>query len=171
MTGITVPSISLPPLVKLEGNCHNLYHYKVETKKDLVNIVRHLTIVVSLNPTTQGRMNAVFEANGKLYYVRVDVDGNPRGEYFIERTLYQCVCDDTSELITWYDWYVEAEDERYGFDEVWEVLNPEPLYIKCPRSPIDGCFIPEGIGEGDNHYLDTLSRMKGFSTLINELKD
>lgn len=44
MTNITVPSYTLPQLVQLEGNNHNLYHYQVETKKDLVDI----TLVISL---------------------------------------------------------------------------------------------------------------------------
>ena len=80
MTNITVPSYTLPQLVQLEGNRHNLYYHQVETKKDLVDIVRHLTAVVGFNPTTLSGSRAVFKANDELYLLTADADGNPNGE-------------------------------------------------------------------------------------------
>lgn len=175
MANITMPSYTLPPLVKLEGNRHNLYYHQVETKKDLVDIVRHLTAVVGLNPTTLSGSRAVFKANDELYLLIADADGNPSGEYFIELSLHKCICDNTSELITWFDLYVAEEDERYDFDDVWEELDNNPPVLRCPRSTFaksfTGSFSPEGINAGLYQYISMLSQIEMFSTLINELKD
>ena len=171
MANIIMPSYTLPLLVKLEGNRHNLYYHQVETKKDLVDIVRHLTTVVGLNPTAQCKVSEVFEVNGQLYYLQVSADGNPSGEYFIERTLYKCICDNTSELVSWFTQYNLKANKHLHFDDIWEVIHPEPLYLRCPRSSIDGRFIPEGINAGYNHYLFNLSRIEVFANLLAQLKD
>lgn len=171
MANITMPSYTLPQLVKLEGNSRNLYHYQVETKKDLVDIVRHLTAVVGLNPSTLSGSRAIFKANNEIYLLIVDAEGNPSGEYFIELDLHKCICDNTSELVTWYDWYVPDEDERYDFDYIWEQLDEIPPVLRCPRSSIAGSFIPAGATAGFNLYIATLSREEVFANLFNQLKD
>lgn len=175
MTNIAMPSYTLPPLVKLEGNRHNLYHHQVETKKDLMDIVRHLTIVVGLNPTTLSGTRAVFKANDELYLLTADADGNPSGEYFIELSLHKCICDNTSELITWFDLYVAEEDERYDFDDVWEELDNNPPVLRCPRSTFansfTGSFSPESINAGLNQYVTMLSQIEVFANLLAQLKD
>lgn len=175
MTNITMPSYTLPQLVKLEGNSRNLYHYQVETKKDLVDIVRHLTAVVGLNPSTLGGSRAIFKANNEIYLLIIDAEGNPSGEYFIKLDLHKCICDNTSELITWYDWYVQDEDELYTFDDIWEELDDNPPVLRCSRSTFadsfTGTFSPEGINAGLNQYVTMLSQIEVFSTLINGLKD
>ena len=175
MANITMPSYTLPQLVKLEGNRHNLYHYQVETKKDLVDIVRHLTTVVGLNPTTLSGSRAIFKANDELYLLLVGADGNPSGEYFIELDLHKCICDNTSDLITWFDLYVPDEDERYDFDDIWEELDTNPPVLRCPRSSFAGSFTgsfsPEGINAGLNQYVAMLSKVEVFANLLAELKD
>lgn len=171
MANITMPSYTLPSLVKLEGNRHNLYHHQVETKKDLVDIVRHLTAVVGLNPSTLSGSRAVFKTNNELYLLTADAVGNPSGEYFIELSLHKCICDNTSELITWFDLYVAEEDERYDFDDVWEELDDNPPVLRCPRSTFAGSFSPEGINAGLNQYVTMLSQIEVFANLLAQLKN
>lgn len=175
MANITMPSYTLPQLVQLEGNRHNLYYHQVETKKDLVDIVRHLTAVVGLNPSTLSGSRAVFKANDELYLLLVGADGNPSGEYFIELDLHKCICDNTSDLITWFDLYVPEEDERYDFDDVWKELDDNPPVLRCPRSShadsFTGSFSPEGINAGINQYVTMLSQVEVFANLLAQLKD
>lgn len=170
MTKIIVPSFTLPRLVELEGNPHDLYYYQVETKGDLINIIRYLTTVVTLNPSAQCRVNAVFKANNELYYLRVDVDDNHNGEYLLEWTLYQCTCSKTSELNSWYDWYSIADEERYGFDDIWEPEDLNRFIQKLPKSLGDR-YIPESIAAGYDEYLSMWQQTNMFSTLFHQLKD
>ena len=170
-----MPSYTLPQLVKLEGNRHNLYYHQVETKKDLVDIVRHLTAVVGLNPSTLSGSRAIFKANDELYLLLVGADGNPSGDYFIELDLHKCICDNTSDLITWFDLYVSEEDERYDFDDVWKELDNNPPVLRCPRSSFaesfTGSFSPEGINAGLNVYIAMLNQDEVFANILAQLKD
>lgn len=171
MPNITIPSFNLPQLVQLEGNRHNLYYHQVGTKEDLVSIVRHLVTVVGLNPTTLSGSRAIFKANDELYLLMVDADGNPSGDYFIELSLHKCICDTTSELMTWYDWYKPDEDERYSFDDIWEELHTTPPILRCPHSSVVGSFVPGGTYAGLNQYITMLSQIEAFANIFNELKD
>lgn len=173
MTNITVPLYTLPQLVQLEGNRHNLYYHQVETKKDLVDIVRHLTAVVGLNPTTLSGSRAVFKANDELYLLTADADGNPNGEYFIELIMHKCICGNISELVTWFIQYDMEANKHLYFDDIWEELPllSDPFELECPRSSITGSFIPEGTHAGLNAYIAMLSQDEVFANLLAQLKD
>ena len=173
MTNITVPSYTLPQLVKLEGNRHNLYYHQVETKKDLADITRHFTVVVGLNPTTLSGSRAVFKANDELYLLTADADGNPSGEYFIELIMHKCICSNISELVTWFIQYDMEANKHLHFDDIWEELplHSDPFELECPRSSISGIFIPEGTHAGLNAYIAMPSQNEVFANLLAQLKD
>lgn len=173
MTNITMPSYTLPQLVQLEGNQHHLYHYQVETKKDLVDITRHLTTVVGLNPSTLGGYRAVFKANDQLYLLTASTDGNPNGEYFIELIRHKCICNNISELVTWFIQYDMKANKHLHFDDIWEELPllSDPFELECPRSSIAGSFIPEGTNAGLNAYIAMLNQDEVFANLLAQLKD
>lgn len=148
MTNITVPSYTLPQLVKLEGNDDNLYYYQVETKKDLVDITRHLTTTVGLNPSVflnpsaLSGSQAVFKVNNQLYLLTASTDGNPNGEYFIELIMHKCICGNISELVTWFIQYDMEANKHLYFNDIWEELplHSDPFELECPRSSISGIF-------------------------------
>lgn len=177
MTNITVPSYTLPQLVRLEGNNDNLYYYQVETKKDLVDITHHLTTVVGLNPSVflnpyvLSGSQAVFKANDQLYLLTASIDGNPNGEYFIELIMHKCICGNTSELVTWFIQYDMEANKHLHFNDIWEELHSDPFELECPRSSIAGNFIPEGTHAGLNAYIAMLSQDEVFANLFTQLKD
>lgn len=111
--------------------------------------------------------------NGQLYLLTASTDGNPNGEYFIELIRHKCNCTNISELVTWFIQYDMKANKHLHFDDIWEELplQSDPFELECPRSSIDGSFIPEGTHAGLNVYIAMLSQDEVFANLLAQLKD
>lgn len=169
------PFAKLPRVAVLKDSGDCLYYHDVKTKKELLALMAFMLSTLTVNPSITESKSAIFKANDELYLLLVDADGNPQGDYFIELDLHKCICDNTSDLITWFDLYAPEEDERYSFDDVWKELDDNPPVLKCPRSSFaesfTGSFSPEGINAGINQYVTMLSQVEVFANLFAQLKD
>ena len=184
-----LPVIMLPNVHALKKPAGLLYYYDIESRGDLVRLMRYLFLTGAMSLSLHGETAAVFKAGNTFYQVKVETDtfgNNPFAVSFV--TLYELEGEYLDSLVDWSRAEVvrykkvtgftgliaTAETEgkecpdftEYGFNDIWTSLTGGPLGYQHPI--VENGKLNELLPSADD-CLKWLEEKEAFKSVLESL--